>query len=72
MPRTLLLALLLTLSLGQIVISDTSRIIQLKVQPCVGFQLGNCISCPYNYHVNDNQCYLNITNCLNYSFNNMG
>lgn len=43
-----------------------------KFQPCISYQSGNCTSCPYNYHINQNQCYLNITYCQTYTIDNLG
>lgn len=68
--RTLLL-LLLPLAYAQILANTTSHT-QNREQECLGYARGNCISCPYNYHVNQNQCYLNITYCLSYRLNNLG
>ena len=71
LKRLAALLLLLALSRTQIVTSGPSQLYP-KFQPCLNFLQGNCIGCPYNYHVNDNQCYLNITSCLSYSLNNLG
>ena len=40
-----------------------------SVLPCIAYRSGNCISCPYDYHISHNQCYLNITGCLTYNIN---
>ena len=70
MIKRLLFLLLLPLALSQIV--NTSQTVpQLQIQPCLRYAQGNCVNCPYKYHVNDNLCYLNITNCLSYSLNNL-
>ena len=37
-----------------------------KVLPCVAYQNAKCVTCPFNYHISQNQCYLNITNCVEY------
>lgn len=42
-----------------------------RLQPCIRYYLGNCVSCPYNYHLNQNQCYLNISSCLSYSLDHL-
>lgn len=41
-------------------------------KPCVAFQSGGCIACPSNYHMYQNECYLNITGCQQYSTNSSG
>jgi hypothetical protein len=40
--------------------------------PCIAFQAGGCITCPFNYHQYQSQCYLNITGCTNYAANASG
>lgn len=77
MRPTLLINILLLFhcSLTQIVDSPPYQpptLTYSKMQPCISYQQGNCASCPYNYHINQNQCYLNITHCLVYSLNNLG
>ena len=42
------------------------------ITPCSAFQAGSCITCPYNYHQYQSQCYLNITGCLQYAANASG
>lgn len=39
---------------------------------CVAYRGGQCINCPFNYHLADNQCYRNITGCLEYATNTTG
>ena len=41
-------------------------------KPCIAFQTGMCIACPYNYNMYQNECYLNITGCTRYSANASG
>ena len=43
-----------------------------KVLPCVAYQAASCVTCPYNYHINQNQCYLDIKACLTYAINAIG
>ena len=43
-----------------------------SVLPCVEYQNGNCVICPYNYHINQNQCYRNVTGCLVYGMTSRG
>ncbi len=62
-----LFLLLIAGVLGQITINQTEYI-----TPCIAFQGGNCIACPYNYHIYQNQCYLNVTACQEYAFNASG
>ena len=72
--KLILLSVILALVAGQITTTTTSTqstILLPSVQPCLSFSGGNCIGCPYNYHIDQNQCYINITNCLTYSLNNL-
>lgn len=39
---------------------------------CLAFQSGNCTTCPSNYHIYQNQCFLNILGCQQYSTNSSG
>ena len=67
--------LLLHISNAQIVDAPVFQAVILtypKLQPCISFRSGNCTSCPYNYHINQNQCYLNITYCQTYTLDNLG
>jgi hypothetical protein len=41
-------------------------------KPCIAFQTGLCIACPYNYNMFQNECYLNVTGCTKYSANASG
>jgi hypothetical protein len=41
-------------------------------KPCIAFQTGQCIACPYNYNMFQNECYLNVTGCTKYSANASG
>lgn len=43
-----------------------------QVLPCVAYQNAQCVTCPFNYHITQNQCYLNITNCLQYELSASG
>lgn len=42
------------------------------ITPCSAYKAGTCISCPYNYHQYQSQCYLNVTGCLQYTANASG
>jgi hypothetical protein len=56
----MILALLLLLVVGA-----SSQGVELpKVLPCVAYSNAQCVTCPFNYHISQNQCQLNITNCL--------
>jgi hypothetical protein len=60
MSAKLILALLLLLVIGA-----SSQGVELpKVLPCVAYSNAQCVTCPFNYHISQNQCQLNITNCL--------
>lgn len=74
--KLLLLVLTLTIySHAQISMNASTQVggVQLPtVLPCVAYQNAQCVTCPFNYHINQNQCYLNITDCLTYQINNLG
>ena len=40
--------------------------------PCVAYEAADCILCPYNYHINQNQCFKNVTGCTRYVINSEG
>ena len=66
--KLLLLPLLLALACAQISAPAPANSIHFlpPVLPCVAYEAANCVTCPYNYHINENQCYKNITGCLRY------
>lgn len=69
------LLLLFSITQAQILATPPPSISQQtnpNITDCVRYQQGNCVSCPYNYHITQNQCNLNITNCQTYSLNNFG
>jgi hypothetical protein len=70
--KMLLAALLLACVWSQTTGNASSIAYQPNVVPCVAFQNAKCTTCAYNYHINQNQCYRNITACLNYTLNAVG
>lgn len=74
--KVLLLIFILALSASaQISVNSSTQTggVQLPtVLPCVAYQNAQCVTCPFNYHINQNQCYINITDCLTYQINNLG
>ena len=42
------------------------------VLPCVAYEAADCVLCPYNYHINQNQCFKNVTACLKYAISSSG
>lgn len=63
-PPILLLLALIALASAQ-ALHDAKRL-------CVAYSAGRCISCPFNYHQHQNECYRNITGCLEYTTNITG
>lgn len=66
----LLILIFITTVSSQIFINQTAS--KPYTTPCIAFQSGRCLTCPFNYHMYQNQCYLNITGCLSYTQNSSG
>jgi hypothetical protein len=69
------LLLLLAVGAGQVTQMPSSAAQGNSIQflpdmlSCIAFRAAECVQCPFNYHVNMNQCYKNITGCLRYRLN---
>lgn len=58
----LLLILFLAAVNSQIFLNQTTPLAYQR--SCLAFRAGYCVTCPLNYHMTQNQCYLNVTGCL--------
>lgn len=39
---------------------------------CLAYQSRKCVTCPFNYNILNNECFQNITGCLEYKINQTG
>lgn len=72
MLKTSPLILIILLVAVNCQISPNQAIQMAYQRSCLAFKAGYCVTCPLNYHMSQNQCYLNITGCLQYATNSSG